>query len=170
MTAADSVAVACARALPWLAYHLALDHPLRAHLPAVAEAARQRILDPRCVADVGYLGGRKVPKLIAALGGDATTDQGWVRIGPVEIEAQDDWRTVRLRPALLSGPDDPALAVLRAHLEDREDAFVGALRLLLTGQLAATVAAGPDTADHPFPHDPAAPRPTWSPRWPRRTG
>ncbi|HET8661804.1 MAG TPA: hypothetical protein VFM55_22765 [Micromonosporaceae bacterium] len=172
---AENVAVAVARALPWLAYHLPLDHPIRPNLPAVAERARQRLLDPQVRIDVGYLDEKKVDRLVTALGGDPVTGPEWIQVGPVEIEATDDWRTVRVCPALLSGPDDPALAVVRTRLEDTEDQPLAAIRLLLAGRLAETVAvppihgepvqgepvqgepvqAGPVRADGQFLHDPS---------------
>ncbi|HZN19712.1 MAG TPA: hypothetical protein VFB84_16250 [Micromonosporaceae bacterium] len=151
---AETVAVAVARALPWLAYHLPLDHPIRPNLPVVAERARQRLLDPKVRIDVGYLDEKKVDRLITALGGNPVTGPEWTKVGPVEIEATDDWRTVRVCPALLSGPDDPALAVVRTRLEDTEDQPLAALRLLLAGRLAETVAVPPAQAE-PAQDEPA---------------
>ncbi len=150
-----SVAVQLARALPWLAYHLPGDHPLRENLPAVARAARARLVEPACRVEIGALDQRKVPRLIAALGGEPVTGPESIQVGPVEIEAQDEWRTVWLRPVLLAGPDDPALAVLRGHLEDWDAGVFATLRALLGDSLARTVANGQSTVDTGYAHDPS---------------
>src|SRR5439155_24331020 len=123
----DGVATAVARVVPWLAYHLVPGHPLLAGLPAVVDRARRRLLDPACVLDAGYVEAKKADRIVAALGGQPTTGPEWIEVGPVRIEASDDWRTVQVRPALLSGPDDPALAVLATRLEDTEDVLLAAL-------------------------------------------
>ncbi len=145
---AGEVAVAVARAVPWLGYQLPTDHPIRAHLPGAVERVRQRLREPGCAVDVGYLDEKKVERIVTALGGSPTTGPEWIEVGPVRIEATDDWRTVQVRPALLSGPDDPALAVLRTRLEETEDQFFAALRLV-----HEFVHSGPSTVDSP--HDPS---------------
>src|SRR5262249_35856680 len=128
---AEHLAVAVARAVPWLAYHLPMDHPIRVHLPAVVELARQGLRDPEVWVSVGYVDEKKVDRIVTALGGHPTTGPEWIEVGPVRIEASDDWRTVQVRPASLSGLDDPALAVVRTRLEETENDFLAALSLLL---------------------------------------
>jgi hypothetical protein len=152
---AERVVVQLARALPWLGYHLPGDHPLRENLRAVVQAARDRLVEPECRLNVGGIDERRVPRLVAALGGAAVTGPEWIRVGPVEIEAQDDWRTVRLCPALLTGPDDPALAVLRGQVEDADAETFAALRAFLGDGLAETVASGRSSNDPGYAHDPS---------------
>ena len=159
-----------ARALPWLAYHLPADHPLRENLPAAARAAQARLVEPECRVDVGPLDERKVPRLVAALGGEPVTGPESIQVGPVEIDAQDDWRTVRLRPALLAGPDDPALGVCAGtwrtvrtpsspHSGHCSVTASPPLRLPLpraaAAAVAGTVASGQSAIDAGYAHDPA---------------
>jgi hypothetical protein len=150
---AEGVATAIAQAVPWLAYQLPLDHPLRAHLPGVLERARQRLRDPKCLISIGYVEEKKVDRIVAALGGNPTVGPDWIEVGPVRIEAHDDWRTVQLVPALLSGPDDPVLPVLRTRLEETESEFFTALRVL-DGDLVS-LELTPSTVDITVPHDPS---------------
>jgi hypothetical protein len=150
----ETVVMAVARALPWLSYHLPLDHPVRAGLAGVAERVRQRLLDPEVRIRVGAVDEKKVDRVVAALGGNATTGPQRLQVGPVEIEATGDWHRVRVRPALLSGPDDPAFAILRTRLDATGDRPLAALRLLLGGRLAEAVAAPAVPDGGAFPHDP----------------
>jgi hypothetical protein len=142
------VVVGVAQAVAWLGYHLPPDHPIRANLPGAVERVRQRLRDPASVVDVGYVDEEKVPRIVAAFGGTPTTGPKWIEVGPVRIEATDEYRTVQVRPGLLSGPDDPALAVLRTRLDDTEEQFFGALRALdkSVHNIQSTVDA---------PHDPS---------------
>jgi len=124
---------AVAVALPWLAYRLPAGDPIRAALPAAYELVRQRLRNSELLVGYAYRVG-EVPDGLPAL----------VVAGP-----RPEYQLVYVRPAQLSGPDDPALAFI-----DQETR--ASLRLLLSEAFAATIAAIPGDPTPPgrFPHDP----------------
>lgn len=146
----DDVTTALAQALPWLGYHLPAADPLRDKLSVVAERAVALLRDPAREVTVGYIDEKRAEKFVGALGFAVTRDDEWIRVGPVSVEASDDWRTVRLRPAELSGADDPVLGALAAWVGDSDDDEDGeglaAVRLLLDGTI---VHNGQSTVDDP---------------------
>ncbi|HET9516956.1 MAG TPA: hypothetical protein VFO77_04440, partial [Actinoplanes sp.] len=140
----EAVVRSVARALPWLVYHLPAGDPLRSALPDVVARVRDRLADPGLSISFGYLERAKLDDLAAALGvAPVVTDDETV-VGPFVLQGGGDWPRVRLRPALLSGWDDPALPAARTL---GAGASVAAVRLLLDGTIAATVAVGPQLPD-----------------------
>ncbi|MFD8750393.1 hypothetical protein ACFV0O_05330 [Kitasatospora sp. NPDC059577] len=105
-------------ALRWLAYHLPADSPLRPLLPEAAAALRRRLADPELLLDLELLRTTKGTPLAAVLRthfglpaeGGADPD-GLVRCGPALVigPGYEGFERVWLRPAGLSGPDDPLL-------------------------------------------------------------
>lgn len=136
-----------ARALPWLGYHLPAKHPIRAALPVAAELARELLADPVLATQIGYLDEKKMERLAAALGATPRTGPDGVEIGPFLFPPDTGWRKVLLRPGLLEGIDDPALAVAAAQLDSTYSRIVPAIRALLGEQLPAVVAYDPDAAN-----------------------
>ncbi|MBD0670160.1 hypothetical protein [Streptomyces sp. CBMA156] len=108
-------------ALRWLAYHLPADSPLRPLLPTAAEALRDRLADPELLLDLDLLRTVKGASLSAVLRthfglpaeGGADRD-GLVRCGPALVLTpyHEETERVWLRPAALTGPDDPLLELL----------------------------------------------------------
>ncbi|MFJ9455726.1 hypothetical protein ACIRST_11670 [Kitasatospora sp. NPDC101447] len=108
-------------AIRWLAYHLPADSPLRALLPRAATALRERLADPELLLDFDLLGTTKntplAPVLRTHFGlpaeGGADPD-GVVRCGPALVFTpnHEAYERVWLRPAALTGPDDPLLDLL----------------------------------------------------------
>ncbi|MFG2905690.1 hypothetical protein ACGF13_11595 [Kitasatospora sp. NPDC048286] len=108
-------------ALRWLAYHLPADSPLRPLLPTAATALRDRLADPELLLDLHLISTVKGAPLSAVLRthfglpaeGGADPD-GLVRCGPALILAphHEKYERVWLRPAALTGPDDPLLELL----------------------------------------------------------
>ncbi|RKT11555.1 hypothetical protein BX285_5508 [Streptomyces sp. 1114.5] len=108
-------------ALRWLAYHLPADSPLRPLLPRAASALRERLADPELLLDVDLLRTTKGAPLSAVLRthfglpaeGGADPD-GLVRCGPALVltPEHEQYERIWLRPAALTGPDDPLLELL----------------------------------------------------------
>ncbi|MFJ9605092.1 hypothetical protein ACIRS1_01890 [Kitasatospora sp. NPDC101176] len=108
-------------ALRWLAYHLPADSPLRPLLPTAAEALRTRLADPELLLDFHLVHTDKGGSLAAVLRphfglpaeGGADPD-GLVRCGPALVLTpyHNEYERVWLRPAGLTGPDDPVLDLL----------------------------------------------------------
>ncbi|WP_432897160.1 hypothetical protein ACQP1S_18985 [Micromonospora matsumotoense] len=146
--------IALTRTLPWLAYHLALDDPIRAALPVAARLARERLADPGCTVTVGHLDGSKLSAFTAAFGLPATTGPAGTEVGPVLIPSSARWHQVRLVPSRLSGVDDPALAVLRARLDRVDERVLAALRALVGDQLTEVVSHVVPAMDDGFAQDP----------------
>ncbi len=111
--------VAAAVALPWLAYRLPVGDPVRAGLPAAYRLVRERLRNDALLLDAEYLERASVPPGMPAL---------------VEGEHDDDAAFYSVRPAALSGVDDPALAFV-------EHDIAASLRLLLSDGLAALMDA-----------------------------
>ncbi|WP_316524618.1 hypothetical protein [Kitasatospora brasiliensis] len=109
------------RALRWLAYHLPADSPLRPLLPTAAAALRSRLADPELLLDLDLIRTVKGASLAAVLRthfglpaeGGADQD-GLVHCGPALVLTpyHEDYERIWLRPAALTGPDDPLLELL----------------------------------------------------------
>ncbi|MEV7771035.1 hypothetical protein [Kitasatospora sp. NPDC086791] len=108
-------------AIRWLAYHLPAHSPLRPLLPAAATALRERLADPELLLDLELLRTRKGTPLSAVLRGHfslpaegGADPDGLVRCGPALVIApgHEAFERIWLRPAGLSGPDDPLLDLL----------------------------------------------------------
>ncbi|MFI7235463.1 hypothetical protein [Streptomyces cyaneofuscatus] len=160
-------------ALRTLAYTLPYGHPLRAHLPAGLAALRGRLADPGLVLDLGLdwtESGQPIGVPIrAALGlpesGGADAD-GLVRAGTALLLAPGHGNNEKLliRPAGLTGPDDPALGLVEGTVAPHATNDLLALRALLGEETGELVSAGlpdgpPDSGGnaHPdaSPHHPA---------------
>ncbi|GAA2674991.1 hypothetical protein [Actinoplanes palleronii] len=121
---------AAAAALPWLAYGLTWDDPLRAGLPEALRLIRERLRHPHLAVGTGEHEATARPAAGPALV-DGCTYGGTVRHHVV--------------PALLSGPDDPVLGLI-------DDDTASSLRVVLGGWLDRVVAA--PAGDGGDPHDP----------------
>jgi hypothetical protein len=131
----DDVLVSVIKAVPWLAYRLPATHRVRAALPDVLDRVRRLVADPGLLIDVGYLDEKKVPAFTAAVGASVRSDEQGIDAGAVFFPPDDGWRQVQLRPARLTGADDPVFALIAARLDDHEEGPVAALRALLGDQL-----------------------------------
>ncbi|MFJ5116596.1 hypothetical protein [Kitasatospora sp. NPDC088548] len=145
-------------ALRWLAYHLPYDSPLRSLLPRAAEALRARLADPHLLLDneLEYTvkGERLTPVLRTRYGlpaeGGADAD-GLVRCGEALVLAPGYGGKERawLRPAGLTGADDPLLELLDGlsypHVFSAQRL---ALEAVLSGELERLVAA-PEPQESP---------------------
>ncbi|MEU6234883.1 hypothetical protein [Kitasatospora sp. NPDC047058] len=144
-------------ALRWLAYHLPADSPLRPLLPQAATALRTRLGDPGLLLDYNLNRTVKDQKLTPVLRtryglpaeGGADAD-GLVRCGEALVLApghggeEEAW----LRPAGLTGADDPLLELL----DGLSDSYWfgsqrPALEAVLSGGLDRLVAPPAHTAD-----------------------
>ncbi len=148
------------RALRWLAYHLPADSPLRPLMPRTATALRERLADPELLLDLDLVRTAKGASLAAVLRphfglpaeGGADPD-GLVRCGPALVLTpyHAEFERVWLRPAALTGPDDPLLELL----DGLSDSYWfgterAAIQSVLRGEperLAASAAAVTATGD-----------------------
>ncbi|HEV2634238.1 MAG TPA: hypothetical protein VGX23_03765 [Actinocrinis sp.] len=138
-----------ARALLWLCYALPVNDPLRERLPRALAVVRERLADPQLQTEARWA--RTEPGELAALLGVEAAESGeaW-RIGPFSATVNLEWCSLRLHPAALSGPDDPALAYLAGISPGGDDPE--ALRFLLGEELPALLAAGQvDVSGDPYP-------------------
>ncbi|MGW7580797.1 hypothetical protein ACWGKU_02660 [Kitasatospora sp. NPDC054768] len=141
-------------ALRWLAYHLPADSPLRPLLPAAATALRERLADPELLLDLHVTSTVKGKPLAAVLrthfglpaeGG--TDPDGMVRCGPalVLMPHHEKYERIWLRPAALTGPDDPLLELIGgladSHWYRTERSAVEAVLRGEPEQLVATATA-----------------------------
>ncbi|MDT0320742.1 hypothetical protein [Streptomyces millisiae] len=143
-------------ALATLAYGLPLGHPLRAALPGALDGLRRRLADPGLVLDLGIewaeAGGTTAKRLRQAHGlpeaGGAGAD-GLVRIGEALVvfpwygATEATW----LRPAGLTGPDDPTLGLVEGIVGARSSRPLDALRAVLGPELERAVRAGAPGAE-----------------------
>ncbi|MFE9016153.1 hypothetical protein [Streptomyces cyaneofuscatus] len=157
-------------ALRTLAYTLPYGHPLRAHLPTGFAALRDRLADPGLVLDLGLNwteSGQPVGAPIrAALGlpesGGADAD-GLVRAGTALLLApgHGNHETLLIRPAGLTGPDDPAFGLIEGTVAAHATGDLLALHALLGEETGELVTAGlPEAAagssgSESSPHHPA---------------
>ncbi|TDC61288.1 hypothetical protein [Streptomyces hainanensis] len=147
---------AAVTALATLAYGLPLDHPLRAALPGALDGLRRRLADPRLVLDLDLewaeSGGSTARRLRQAHGlpeaGGFGAD-GLLRIGEALVvfpwygATEATW----LRPAGLTGPDDPAFGLLEGILGVARARFsLNQLRVVLADDLGRAVRAGGEGA------------------------
>ncbi|WP_411573443.1 hypothetical protein [Streptomyces fradiae] len=138
-------------ALAALAYRLPYGHPLRAALPGGLAALRRRLADPGLLLDLGLTwtekgtpmsrGIREAYGLPRAGGGGA---EGLTEAGDALVLRPwyGDTEAVLLRPAAVSGPDDPVLGLLEGLVGAGGSEGVRALRAVLGGGLGRTVRAG----------------------------
>jgi hypothetical protein len=156
-------------ALGALAYGLPYGHPLRAALPAALDALRTRLADPELLLQLGLdwteKGGATAPELRKAHGmpetGGAGAD-GLTRVGEAfVVHPWHQQEAVLLRPAALTGPDDPALGLIAGLTGYRADAPLRAIRAVLGEGLSRAVSAGvpgvggPEAALGGYAQDPA---------------
>ncbi|WP_018353117.1 hypothetical protein [Longispora albida] len=128
---AMNLVVTLAATLPWLAYRLPASDPLRAVLPRAEAAVRELLARPGTKVKAGYTGKEDADKIAA--------------LSPaLEIKEDGYWRPVWLRTAGLTGPDDPAISAVIAHLDPGY--AIPALRAVLSGQLAGAVRFDPALA------------------------
>ncbi|MEU1277160.1 hypothetical protein [Streptomyces sp. NPDC005805] len=154
-------------ALHTLAYTLPYGHPLRAHLPTGLAALRDRLADPALVLELGLdwtESGQAVgPAIRAAHGlpetGGADAD-GLVRAGTALLlaPAHGSMEKLLIRPAGLTGPEDPAFGLVEGTFGRYATGDLFALRALLGEETGALVSAGlPDgtrpTDGSPHPDD-----------------
>ncbi|MEE1822705.1 hypothetical protein PUR61_10945 [Streptomyces sp. BE20] len=163
-------------AVRWLAYHLPYESPLRPSLPGAAVALRARLADPELLLSYGYVQtvkGRPVSEVLRSrfglpVEGGADAD-GLVRCGDaVVLSPGHGDEQIWLRPAGLTGADDPVLELLGGLAEGYGFADqVLAIRTIVGGELdrlAALPGAGPAPdpdgadgaadADVSWPHHP----------------
>ncbi|WP_228973059.1 hypothetical protein [Streptomyces sp. DH12] len=134
-----------------LAYHLPYGHPLRTALPAGLAALRGRLADPGLLLDphvswtekgtATAVGIRKAYGLAPVGGTDA---RGLTPVGDALVLRPwyGDTEAVLLRPAALTGSDDPVLGLLEGLVGARAGSALHALRTVLGDDLARTLAAG----------------------------
>ncbi|MET9958422.1 DNA-binding protein [Streptomyces sp. NPDC006326] len=119
----------------WLAHRLPAGDPVRAALPPVLTAIRQRLAAPGLLLALGHCAG--LGAFRAAAGTPTETGEGHERYGAVVL-AKDHWPV--LRTALLdSTGSDPYLPVLRGT-DQRPSAVETALRLAHLPGFAALLA------------------------------
>ncbi|WP_432748204.1 hypothetical protein [Streptomyces sp. NBC_00056] len=144
-------------ALGALAYGLPYGHPLRAALPVALEALRTRLADPGLLLQLGLAwtekGDATAPELRKAYGmpeaGGAGAD-GLTRVGAAfVVHPWHRQEAVLLRPAGLTGPDDPALGLIEGLTGYRADAPLRAIRAVLGDGLGRAVSAGAPGVDGP---------------------
>lgn len=153
-------------ALGALAYGLPYGHPLRAALPVALEALRIRLADPGLLLQLGLAwtekGDATAPELRKAYGmpeaGGAGAD-GLTRVGAAfVVHPWHRQEAVLLRPAGLTGPDDPALGLIEGLTGYRADAPLRAIRAVLGDGLGRAVSAGAPGVDGPGAGGPEAGR------------
>ncbi|WP_225833284.1 hypothetical protein [Streptomyces sp. NK08204] len=138
-------------ALAALAYVLPYGHPLRDRLPDGLAAVRHRMTDPELMLglDVDWTEKgastavelRKAYGLPATGGGDA---YGLTRVGEAIVLRPwyQDTEAVLVRPAALTGADDPVFGLLEGLVGPARGHGLRALRTLLGEELGRAVSAG----------------------------
>ncbi|MFF5771876.1 hypothetical protein ACFY8V_20145 [Streptomyces californicus] len=152
--------VGAVTALRTLAYTLPYAHPLRAHLPVGLAALRNRLADPGLVLDLGLdwsESGASIGTVIREAhglpeSGGADSD-GLVRAGTALLLAPGygESEKVLIRPAGLTGPDDPAFGLVEGTVSPHRTGDLLALRALLSEETAALAAAGAPDGSEPRP-------------------
>ncbi|MGW5848835.1 DNA-binding protein [Streptomyces sp. NPDC055254] len=122
----------------WLAHRLPAGDPIRASLPPVLTAVRQRLAAPGLL--LGTWGYTSLTDFRAAAGTPTETGEGYERYGAVLMATYDDRPKPALRPALLdSTGGDPYLPLLRG--DDQHPSWVEtALRTVHDPGFAALLA------------------------------
>ncbi|MCO8273229.1 hypothetical protein M1L60_21795 [Actinoplanes sp. TRM 88003] len=118
---------AVADALPWLAYRLHWDDPLRPALPEALRLVRARLANPALLVGTGMFEPGQRPEAGPAL---------------VDGASEAFWAACHIAPAKLTGSDDPALGFV-----DHEAA--SSLRILLSGWIDAVVSTPEGAAGDP---------------------
>ncbi|MGW6992805.1 DNA-binding protein [Streptomyces sp. NPDC054946] len=144
----------------WLAHRLPAGDAVRAALPPVLTAVRQRLAGPELLLEIGHY--TSLPDFRKAAGTPTETGEGYERYGAVVMATQDDQPKPALRPALLdSTGSDPYLPVLRGD-DQRPSAAEAALRTTHDPRFAELLAdpgapaAGAVAADGTWwPQDPS---------------
>ncbi|MGW6984997.1 DNA-binding protein [Streptomyces sp. NPDC054932] len=144
----------------WLAHRLPAGDPVRAALPPVLTAVRQRLAAPELLLEIGHY--TSLPEFRKAAGTPTETGEGYERYGAVVMATHDDQPKPALRPALLdSTGSDPYLPVLRGD-DQRPSVVETALRAAHDPRFAALLAdpgapaAGAVAADGTWwPQDPS---------------
>ncbi|MCX4524204.1 MULTISPECIES: DNA-binding protein [unclassified Streptomyces] len=144
----------------WLAHRLPAGDALRAGLPPVLTALRQRLAAPELL--LSYGGYADLTDFRKAAGNPTETGAGYERYGAVVLPTHDFRPKPALRPALLdSTGSDPYLPLLRGD-EQRPDAVETALRAVHEPAFARLLAdpgapaAGEADADGTWwPQDPS---------------
>lgn len=144
----------------WLAHRLPAGDSVRAALPPVLTAVRQRLAAPELLLEIGHY--TSLPDFRKAAGTPTETGEGYERYGAVVMATHDDQPKPALRPALLdSTGSDPYLPVLRGD-DQRPSAAEAALRTTHDPRFAALLAdpgapaAGAVAADGTWwPQDPS---------------
>lgn len=121
---------AAATALPWLAYRLDWDDPLRAALPQALRLVRERLRNPDLLVGHGMHDPSEPPQIGPAL---------------VNGYANAHYAAHHLAPVHLSGPDDPALGLIDYETQT-------ALRIVLSDWIDDVLSTPEDA--HGDPHDP----------------
>ncbi|RBM23949.1 hypothetical protein [Streptomyces sp. PT12] len=143
-------------ALAALGHGLPYGHPLRAALPAGLDALRRRLADPGLLLDLHLqwsADGKPTAKKIRAAHGmpdeGGAGPDGMTRVGDAFVLAP--WYSgseyLWLRPAGLSGPDDPALGLVQGLLPPSSEGRLTHLRTLLGPDIDRLLAAGHGDAD-----------------------
>ncbi|MER8267181.1 hypothetical protein ABT007_23645 [Streptomyces griseus] len=164
LTGARGTISSALTALHTLAYTLPYGHPLRAHLPVGLAALRDRLADPDLVLDLGMhwteSGGPMGATVRAAYGlpeSGGADAYGLVRAGTALLLAPGYGNSEKLlvRPAGLTGTDDPAFGLVEGTANSHSTSDLLALRTLLGEDTDALVAAGaPDGSPHHPAQDP----------------
>lgn len=149
----------------WLAHRLPCGDPVRAALPAVLAAIRERLSNPDLLLNLGqYV---DLPAFRKVAGAPAEVAEGWERYGAVIMSTHDDRPMPGVRTALLNASgNDPYLPALRALARYASEPFPveTALRTARDPRFEALLAD---------PGDPAAGRRaadgTWWPQDPGRS-
>ncbi|MGW6848352.1 DNA-binding protein [Streptomyces virginiae] len=144
----------------WLAHRLPAGDSVRAALPPVLTAVRQRLAAPELLLEIGHY--TSLPDFRKAAGTPTETGEGYERYGAVVMATHDDQPKPALRPALLdSTGSDPYLPVLRGD-DQRPSAAEAALRTTHDPRFAELLAdpgapaAGAVAADGTWwPQDPS---------------
>ncbi|MFI1651367.1 DNA-binding protein [Streptomyces avidinii] len=144
----------------WLAHRLPAGDAVRAALPPVLTAVRQRLAAPELLLEIGHY--TSLPAFRSAAGTPTETGEGYERYGAVVMATHDDQPKPALRPALLdSTGSDPYLPALRGD-DQRPSAAETALRTAHDPRFAALLAdpgapaAGAADADGTWwPQDPS---------------
>ncbi|QTI50032.1 hypothetical protein JYK04_07906 [Streptomyces nojiriensis] len=144
----------------WLAHRLPAGDSVRAALPPVLTAVRQRLAAPELLLEIGHY--TSLPDFRKAAGTPTETGEGYERYGAVVMATHDDQPKPALRPALLdSTGSDPYLPALRGE-DQRPSAAETALRTAHDPRFAALLAdpgapaAGTTDADGTWwPQDPS---------------
>ncbi|MEY9490811.1 hypothetical protein RKD26_006605 [Streptomyces calvus] len=142
--------------LAGLAYSLPYGHPLRALLPDGLAALRRRVADPELLLDLDVAwtetGSSTAVELRKAYGLPATGGadaHGSTPVGEALVLRPwyGDQETVLVRPAALTGSDDPVFALVAGLVGPGRGEGLQALRTLLDEELLRAVTAGIDPED-----------------------